>query len=214
MTIVPQVPRVTPFDLVFDPIADDRFPAIRDALAAKGSDPRDRDAFLMVPETASLIRDLRPDDGVGEGMDQLVALAHHAYLFWAAERPVLPLEQADLEALLEGAPTAGGEAAARYLQFPERQVWAQALEGEAHEPLDGLFVHHTPDGELRVLGVLGVRADRDGFTVVEASGARPTELARPDHSAPFSSILPGGAAAGLHSIAGAPELLELGWRAA
>ena len=80
------MPRPTPFDLVFDPLADDRFPAIRDALASNGRDPRDRDAFLMERASVSLIRELRPEDGVGDGMDQLVALVHHAYLFWAGER--------------------------------------------------------------------------------------------------------------------------------
>ncbi len=41
------VSRPTPYDLVFAPLADERFPAIRDALELRGSDPRDRDAFLM-----------------------------------------------------------------------------------------------------------------------------------------------------------------------
>ena len=68
-------------------------------------------------------------------------------------------------------------------------MWAQAIEGSAHEPLDGIFVHHAPGGTLRVLGVLGVHADRDGFTVVEATGARLAGRARPD-SAPFSSRAP------------------------
>jgi hypothetical protein len=59
--------------------------------------------------------------------------------------------------------------------------------------------------------VLGLHADRDGFTVVEAIGARRAGAVRPD-SEPFSSVLPGGGAAGLYSIAGAHELIELGWR--
>ncbi|MBP2646505.1 MAG: hypothetical protein H6Q77_129 [Gemmatimonadetes bacterium] len=205
--------RPTPSDLVFDPLADDRFPAIRDALARTGRDPRDRDAFLMVRESASLIRDLRPEGGVGEGMDQLAALVHHAYLFWAGARSVRSLDRAGLELLLstELPPDLNDDALAWYLQLPERRVWAQALEGAAHEPLDGIFVHHAPAGDLRVLGVLGIHADRDGFTVVEATGPRLPGPARLD-SAPFSSVLPGGAAAGLYSIAGAAELIELGWR--
>lgn len=206
--------RPTPSDLVFDPIADDRFPAIRDALARSGHDPRDRDAFLMVRESVALIRDLRPEGGVGEGMDQLVALVHHAYLFWVGERRLLPIDRAGLETMLSASPAAvsSDDPLAWYLQLPERRVWGQVLEGPAHEPLDGAFVHHTPQGDLRVLAVLGLHADRDGFTVVEATGARPARLTRPDDSVPFSSVLPGGAAAGLHSIVGAAELLELGWR--
>jgi hypothetical protein len=64
-----------------------------------------------------------------------------------------------------------------------------------------------------VLGVFGMNRERDGFSVVEASGPRAHNLARPDGSALFGPVMPGGDAAGLHSIAGAEELLELGWRA-
>lgn len=205
--------RPTPFDLVFDPLADDRFPAIRDALARSGRDPRDRDAFLMEQASVSLVRELRPEDGLGDGMDQLVALVHHAYLFWAGGARVRSIDREGLELLLTAdlPPDLGDESLAWYLQLPERRVWAQALEDSAHEPLDGIFVHHAPGGALRVLGVLGVHADRDGFTVVEAVGEHSAALTRQE-SAPFSSVLPGGAAAGLHSIAGSGELIELGWR--
>jgi hypothetical protein len=48
--------------------------------------------------------------------------------------------------------------------------------------------------------------------VVEAAGPRQSNLARPDGSPLFSPVMPGGDAAGLHSIAGGEELLELGWR--
>jgi hypothetical protein len=43
-------------------------------------------------------------------------------------------------------------------------------------------------------------------------GDRPEALARPDGSALFAPTLPGGSAAGLYSITGEEELLELGWR--
>jgi hypothetical protein len=51
-----------------------------------------------------------------------------------------------------------------------------------------------------------------GFTVVEATGPRPLGLVRADGSPLFAPTLPGAAAAGLNAIAGAEELLELGWR--
>jgi hypothetical protein len=38
------------------------------------------------------------------------------------------------------------------------------------------------------------------------------DLVRPDGSAPFSPVLPGGGAAGLYSIVGVEELLELAAR--
>ena len=74
--------RATPFDLVFESAALTSFPAIRQTLAQEKRDPRDRDAFLMVRETLLLLRELRPDEGLGEGIDQLTALVHHAYLYW------------------------------------------------------------------------------------------------------------------------------------
>ena len=208
--------RPTPFELVFETIADARFPAIRDVLTAAGHDLRDRDRFLMVNEVATLVRELRPEEGVGEGMDQLVAFVHHAFLLWNAGVPVLPITREQLELLLDGAdPNAEPSAetpSAWYAQLPERRIWAQVLEESAHEPLDGCFVHQLADGALRVLGVFGLHAERAGFSVVEATGPRPAGLARTDGAPLFDSVLPGGQAAGLHSLAGTDELLELGWR--
>lgn len=92
-------------------------------------------------------------------------------------------------------------------------MWAQVIPGQPHEPLDGCFVHSGLEaGTVRVLGVFGIHPDREGFTVVEASGPRPTSLTRQDGSPLFSPALPGGAAAGLFSLTGEEELLDLGWR--
>jgi hypothetical protein len=209
------MPRPTPLDLVFSQVVEDSFPVIRSALHDADRDPTDRDAFLMLPDVVTLLRRLRPEEGLGEAMDQLVALVHHAYLTWDAGSITLEIGDDQAEELLQ--PDAlgveGGEVPrAYYAQFPERRIWAEVLTGETPEPLDGCFVHVAGGGELRVLGVFGLRADRMGFSVVEATGTRPEQLARADGSPLFSSTLPGGKAAGLHSIAGGEELLELGWR--
>ncbi|MEP7176627.1 MAG: hypothetical protein ABI860_08750, partial [Gemmatimonadales bacterium] len=66
--------------------------------------------------------------------------------------------------------------------------------------------------ELRVLGIFGLRPDRDGFSAVETAGPRPRGLERPDGTPLFSPVLAGGQAAGLYSLVGAEELLEIGWR--
>ena len=207
--------RPTPFDLLFSSLAPDRFSALRASLGEAGRDPRDRDAFLMTREAIQLVRELRPEGGVGEAIDQLVALVHHAYLFWLAGMPVIQLDAESLIRLLarQDARPADGVAGALYAQLPELRMWAQVVEGEPHEPMDGCFVHETPSGGLRVLGVFGVHPGRDGFSVVEAVGPRAATLARPDGTPLFAPTLPGGGAAGLHSIAGGEELLELGWRA-
>jgi hypothetical protein len=207
--------RLTPFDLVFKPIAHETFPKIRTELDRAGSDPRDRDRFLLRGEVVTLLRELRPEGGLGEGINQLAALLHHAYLYWEAGEPTFELSRQQLATLLAVAPERdpGDQPAACYVQAPERRVWAEVIQGQPHEPLDGMFVHLSPDTEvLRVLGVFGVHPEREGFSVVEASGPRPVSLARPDGTPVFGPTLPGGAAAGLFSLTGEEELLELGWR--
>jgi hypothetical protein len=209
------MPRPTPFDLVFSQIAERTFPEIRASIERAGYEPTDRDACLMIPEVVTLLRELRPEEGVGEGMDQLVALLHHVYVLWEAGGLTLPVAEDRLGELLGSASTTPAPAEsprAYYAQFPQHQVWAEVLEGESHEPLDGCFVQAASAGTLRVLGVFGVRPERLGFSVVEAEGLRAPDLRRPDGTLLFSPILPGGSSAGLHSIAGGEELLELGWR--
>jgi hypothetical protein len=207
--------RLTPFALAFADLAAERFPGIRSALTEQGIDPADRDAFLMNREVVSLIRELRPDEGVGEEIGQLAALVHHVFLYWAAGAPTVELQADQLDALLGDSaivPFATVRAPG-YAQLPPRRIWAEPLRGSPHEPLDGCFIHAVVgSGDLRVLGVFGLHPDRQGFTVVEVAGPRVPMLARPDGSALFAPLLPGGAAAGLKSLAGGEELLELGYR--
>lgn len=207
--------RPTPFDLVFAHTAETVFPAIRTALERGGHDPADRDAFLLVPEVVSLLHELRPEDGIGEGMDQLVALVHHAYLLWDAGALTLPIAADRLAAMLDApappAPALDEPPRAYYAQLLGRQVWARVIDDQTAEPMDGCFVHASGEA-LRVLGIFGLRPDRDGFSAVETMGPRPGGLERPDGAALFSPVLAGGQAAGLYSLVGAEELLELGWR--
>ena len=208
--------RPTPFDLVFETVAQTTFPAIRTALDQSGLDPRNRDGFLMLREVVSLLRDLRPEEGLGEGIDQLAALVHHGYLFWAGGGLTVRLSSDQLPDYLGQAssrPVPQPDRPALYIQLPERRVWAQVIPGDPPEPLDGWFQHYAPGpGLLRVLGIFGIHPDRPGFSVVEVSGQEPVGLTRPDGTPVFSSTLSGGAAAGLFSVAGEEELLELGWR--
>jgi len=207
--------RATPLDLVFNRAAESAFPRIAASVAAGGHDPADRDAFLMDREVVTLLRDLRPEEGLGEAMDQMVALVHHAYLAWAAGAVTIPIGRDAVEELLGQTTVDAADSKdlpAYYAQFPERLIWATVVENEAPEPLDGIFVSRVPGGDLRVLGVFGLRPDREGFSAVEATGARVEGLAREDGSPLFDPTLPGGATAGLRSIVGEEELLELGWR--
>lgn len=208
----------TPFDLVFGDLAESEFPQIRSGLEAAGVDVRDRDAFLLRGEAGALVQQLRPEEGVGEGIAELAALAHHAFLFWRAGAMTLPLGRPALTELLSpnaerippGDPLVPDSF---YLQMPPRQVWAELEPGAPHEPLDGCFIADAGSETIRVLGVFGMHDDRMGFTVAETAGPLSATLARADGSALFSPVMPGGAAATLYSIAGAEELLDIGWRA-
>jgi hypothetical protein len=210
--------RPTPFALVFGALAGDRFPGLRSGLQAAGSDPRDRDSFLLVREVAELLHELRPDAGVGTGVETLVAFLHYAYLFWMSGEILQTVDEAQLENLLRLPPSqlpvlpSSRPPDCRYVQLPALRVWATPLAGQPAEPLDGWFAARSND-RLALLAVLGLSPAREGLTAVELAGSRPAALERLDGSPLFSPTLAGGAAAGLASLAGEEELLELAWRA-
>lgn len=206
-----EMDRPTPFELVFSGLAPDHFPPIRDALAAANVHPGNRDAFLLTRPAMTLLRELRPDDSdAGEGLDELTALMHHVYVFWAAGRRVWSLPAPELRSLLTDATApAVSEGGAGYMQFPERLIWASLTAAGPWEPLDGCFVHADPEGRLRVLGIFGVHPARDGFTVAEAIGVPGAITARRDGTTLFAPSLDGGAFAGLHSVVEPNELVEL-----
>jgi hypothetical protein len=203
--------RPTPFDLALAELADARFAGIAAGLEAAAADPLDRDAFLMTPEAVQAVRDLRPDEGLGEGIAELAALLHHAFLFWAGGRRVVAPGRSTVERALDAPRDRIAPGGARYVQLPPRLVWAEAVAGVPAEPLDGFFVHPLPAG-LRALGVLGLQPGRPGVTVVEVEGPCPRELVRPDGTPLFSPVLAGGGPAGLRSLTGGEEFLELAWR--
>ncbi len=206
--------RETPFELVLGAIAPGRFPALRDGIAAAARDPSDRDAFLMVREVVELLREIEPDEGLGEGIGTMAAFLHQAYLYWSAGEPTLLVPEAVLESALRstgpGVPATVTESS-RYLQLPPLRVWGVPLAGGTAEPLDGWFSFRDGNG-LSVLAIFGLHPGRAGFTAVEVVGPRPAQLERADGSALFSGMLPGAERAGLASVVGAEELLELAWR--
>ena len=208
--------RPTPFEIAFGEEAEERFPRIRASLTSAGLDPHDADAFILDREVVLLLQSLMPDDGVGEAVQQHVALLHSAYLYWDAGGWIFSLTKARAAALLAGpesSPPADEKAPrAYYLQLPERLVWAELEPNEPHQPMDGMFVRPWPTGGYFVLAVFGLHPGHLGFSVADADGYLESELMRGDGSPAFSPLLPGGAAAGLYSIVGPEELLELAAR--
>jgi hypothetical protein len=207
--------RATPFDLMFRSLADARFPAIRRALEEKGIAPVDRGAFLLVRPVVELLRDLRPGEGLGDAVQHLAALVHHAYLYWLRGETVIPVEGEAWIRLMDPEPVVWGEpppgSRVYYVQYPARRLWGSPLPQSPPEPLDGCFVARAGD-RLAATAIFGVHPDRAAFTVVEVAGPRPSALARADGTPLFAPILPGAAAAGLHAVTDMEELLELAWR--
>lgn len=212
---------LTPFGLVFHTLARERFPAIRDFLGRHELSSADRDQFVLVEPVGRLLEELVPDDAPPEALEAHLRLLHHAYRHWAAGGWVYRVAPAALERALGGGRITSHLAhPALYLQLAEHRVWGTPSAGSAAEPLDGVFVTETArPGEVAVLGVFGLRADRPGFSAVAAEGhadedeAAAGEIevlaARDDGAAPFSPLLPGGREAGIYSLANAGELLLL-----
>jgi hypothetical protein len=206
--------RETPFGLVMGSLGPKRFPALRQGLAAATRDPRNRDAFLMVREVVELLREIEPEEGLGAGIGTMAAFLHHAYLYWSDGELTVPVDTPALELALLGAEADRATVApgrSHYLQLAPLRVWGVPVEAGPAEPLDGWFAFRSGD-DLSVLAIFGLHPGRAGFTAVEVTGPRPAGLVRADGARLFAGTLPGAERAGLASIVGAEELLELAWR--
>lgn len=209
--------RIDPFALVFGELADARFPALTASLAASGTDPVDRDAFILDRAVTEFLRDLVPDDAPPESLHEFIAVLQHGYLYWDAGKVLLQADgrlggsTEELLRAVSARPSAHPPVRPLYIRLPDHLYWGQ-LEAEApHEPLDGFFTHRLGD-DVRALAVFGLHRERPGFTVSEVRGPAPVSLpVRADRSAPFAPLMEGGAAAGIRSVAGPDELLALAW---
>ncbi len=204
-----------PFDLAMGPYVPERFEAIRLDLAAAGIDPFDRDAWTLTRPVAELLQELRPDEGLGEAVTELVALVHAGFLYWQQGERSLALSREDLPRLGAARPapaSAPRPITAYYLQAPPHRIWGAAVPEAPPEPLDGWFAATRGDA-LAMVAVFGLLPGRPGFTVAHVQGPVPGPLVREDGTAIFSATMPGGQEAGLWSVVGQEELLELGWRA-
>ena len=112
--------RTHPFELLFGVFREKHFPAIRAVIG----DGTDVNAFVLAAPALELLRELRPDEGLGDGADDFVALVHAAYLYWRDEEQISGLDEAETRALT----TARPEPKTRDLQgsmLPDR-LWSLA----------------------------------------------------------------------------------------
>lgn len=207
-------PAPDPFKLVFGGLAEERFPAIRAAVPAE----IDLDSFLLAGPAVEVMRDLRPDEGLGDGIDEFVAFVHAAYRFWEAGCKLAVLTEAETRTLcaaassdLDSAPVILTTAA--YIQVAPRLIWGQLDDGDVFEPLDGWFVVPV-EGGLRIVACFGVHPGRPGLSLLVVEGGAPGPVQREDGSPLFAPMMPGGDTAGLFAVVAPEELLLLAWRAA
>lgn len=203
----------TPTELVLGALAEERFPALRESLAGAGIDGLARDAFVLDRAVVELLRDLRPDEGVGDGVDELVSFVHAAFLHWRDGGAAVALDRDSLDRVVtwEAPPLRHEPGGTRYVALPARRVWAEPVVGAPPEPLDGWYARRAGAG-IELLAVFGLHPNRPGLTAAQLSGPRPGRLVRADGSAVFSPTVAGGREAGLWSLQGAEELLELAFR--
>jgi hypothetical protein len=208
--------RALPWTELISAIGVEQFVRIQQALAARGVNDLDRDAFLLDGTVGTLLHDLMPEDAPADAVNAWGALLHMMYVCWARDWPVVRVDAGRLRAAvpshsptlpLSHSPTFP---AVCYIQLAPQLVWAEPVSGEPHEPLDGVFVVARAD-RVHVLGVLGFRVERDGFTTMEAAIRLPAPPpgAREDGGAAFASTLPGGSKAGLISVVDEHELSAL-----
>lgn len=204
-----------PFTLVFADLAPTRFRAIEAELGGATS----VDAFLLCRAAVELLGELRPDEGIGDAIDDFVAFVHAAYHFWAAGETTVTFDEAATRNLCRATDDVSHKSAsaadperAMYIQVAPRVVWGQLTQADHFEPLDGWFDLGTRD-PMQLVACFGVHSGRPGLSVLSIAGSRPISLVRDDGTAPFAPTMPGGDAAGLHAVTGGEELLLMAGRA-
>lgn len=201
--------RPTPFDLFFRDLA-----AELGTIAVEA----DRAAFARDPTVQRLLARIESPDLIEqqpEAAPEYLTVLYAAWRFHAAGERIVAVDRDALASAIdarspEGTPAV--PAGACYVQLPHQWFWGQVAPDAAHEPLDGMFVADNRRGdELVVVAVLGLRAERGGFSQLSVI-AHPDDvraapgLARPERFAP---VLEGGSLAGFRSVVSPAELLLL-----
>jgi hypothetical protein len=217
-------PRLTPYELILGHLEPTIWPAIREEAAARGTDSRRRDRFVLLGHVGAALQDMIPDDVPADAIEEYADLLYQGYQFWDFGRRLYLFDVAVTEGLAAPEMELGNWVFAGppscYLQLPYQRFWARVASGAPYEPVDGCFVvvdetEPAPDAgaHLRLLLVLGLRADRPGISLVSyctdldpataaARGRRPWR----EDAAPFANAIPGGASRGLHTIVTTSEL--------
>ncbi|HEX9109229.1 MAG TPA: hypothetical protein VF832_18405, partial [Longimicrobiales bacterium] len=183
--------RPSPYELVFggDAEADveaEAFPAIRAEALERGVDASDPQRFIMLSAAGTLMRELLPDDAEARAVLEVGQLIFHGYHFWRFGKRRYEVDVALARRLLAHPPLVGQweltpPHPAGYLALPRNLVWARVEADAPPEAVDGAFWTMVgredpalpPYARLDALLVLGLRADRPGFSVVPVGAELP-----------------------------------------
>lgn len=219
--------RITPYEVILEPLERTLFPSIRAEAEHRGSDERRRDQFLLLGHAGAALREMVPDDAPPETLDEYGDLLYHGYQFWTFGRRLYVLDETVTAQLTEprfavppwelaGPPSC-------YLQFPPQRLWSRVAADAPFEPADGCFVivddtAPAPGAgtHLSVLLILGMRPERPGVSLVRFrtdldAGTAERHAHEPwrEGSAPFSNVIPGGERKGFRNLSTTSELEAL-----
>lgn len=219
--------RITPYELILEPLESTVFPTIRTEAEQRGKDPRRRDQFLLLGSVGAALEEIVAEDAPSDALDEYGELLYQGYQFWSFGRRLYSLGSEVTERLTANEYPMGQWILAAppscYLQFPYQRLWARVGADEPFEPVDGCFVvvdETAPAPEagahLRAQLVLGVRADRPGVSLMsyrtDLDPRSASSLARApwrEGAAAFANAIPGGERKGYRTIATTSELEAL-----
>lgn len=209
--------RPTPYEAIFEDTVEIRFPSVQGEARLTRKDATDLAQFASLPTVQHILADIESPSVLEDNpaaAEEYLTLLYVAFRFWEAGKVVRHVKREDWSDVvpvgkLERTAVPSG---ACYLQFSERWFWAQITATAPHEPLDGIFLAQSGDGsQLVVVAVLGLRAEREGFSQVSlAVGTDEVEQvlsAAPPTS--FPPLMEGGREAGFRSVESAADLLLL-----
>lgn len=223
--------RITPYELILEPLESSVFPAIRTEAEQRGTDARRRDQFLLLGTVAAALGEMMAEDAPAEAVDEYGELLYQGYQFWSFGRRLycFDVEVSEVvttaEYAMEGWILAAPPAC--YLQFPHQLFWARVGADQPFEPVDGCFVvvddtapAPQSGAHLRAQLVLGVRTDRPGVSLMsyrtDLDPYAVSRLARApwrEEGDPFANAIPGGERKGYRTLATTSELEALVLRA-
>lgn len=219
--------RRTPYELVF--VAGGHEPALQ-AIAqeaeSRALDAAAPDRFFLLEAAGTLLRELRPEAEPSDSIARYGALLFHAFHFRGAGHPLFVVDEPTLRALLAPDAAVGAwrlrlPAFAGYLQLPRNLVWAPGEEESAPEPVDGFFWTLSADpvvgtDRLLLALIVGMRAGRAGFGIIEAAADLPpapaahwADVQAREDGEDFANILPGGEIQGLFALTSVGEAFRL-----